>query len=101
VLVDIRQPGALCSLRSQIFLFAFQVLRRDSPVWVPGHPKRPDLICEQLSRCNRTYAVHGFKAILLKDGGFTAIRLDLLFLVGLGIAQAGDGNSSVQAHPLV
>jgi ABC-2 type transport system permease protein len=33
-----------------------------------------------------TYAVHGFKAILLKDGGFTAIRLDLLFLVGFGIA---------------
>src|SRR5579863_4343106 len=32
-----------------------------------------------------TYAVHGFKAILLKDGGFTAIRLDLLFLVGFGI----------------
>jgi ABC-2 type transport system permease protein len=33
-----------------------------------------------------TYAVHGFKAILLKDGGFTAIRWDLLFLVGFGIA---------------
>jgi ABC-2 type transport system permease protein len=33
-----------------------------------------------------TYAVHGFKAILLKDGGFTAIRLDLLFLVGFGVA---------------
>ena len=32
-----------------------------------------------------TYAVHGFKAILLKDGGFTAIRMDLLFLVGFGI----------------
>jgi ABC-2 type transport system permease protein len=33
-----------------------------------------------------TYAVHGFKAILLKDGGFTAIRLDLLFLVCFGVA---------------
>jgi ABC-2 type transport system permease protein len=32
-----------------------------------------------------TYAVHGFKSILLKDGGFTAIRWDLLFLVGFGI----------------
>jgi ABC-2 type transport system permease protein len=33
-----------------------------------------------------TYAVHGFKAVLLKDGGFTAIRTDLLFLFGFGIA---------------
>src|ERR1700683_865550 len=33
-----------------------------------------------------TYAVHGFKAILLKDGGFTAIRMDLLFLFGFGFA---------------
>jgi ABC-2 type transport system permease protein len=33
-----------------------------------------------------TYAVHGFKAILLKDGGFVAIRMDLLFLFGFGIA---------------
>ena len=33
-----------------------------------------------------TYAVHGFKAILLKDGGITAIRTDLLFLFGFGIA---------------
>src|SRR5271168_543741 len=33
-----------------------------------------------------TYAVHGFKAILLKDGGFTAIRLDLFFLVSFGVA---------------
>src|ERR1700735_3375821 len=32
-----------------------------------------------------TYAVHGFKSILLKDGGFTAIRMDLLFLSGFGI----------------
>jgi ABC-2 type transport system permease protein len=27
-----------------------------------------------------TYAVHGFKAILLKDAGFVAIRMDLLYL---------------------
>jgi ABC-type multidrug transport system permease subunit len=33
-----------------------------------------------------TYAVHGFKAVLLKDGGLTAIRIDLLFLFGFGIA---------------
>jgi ABC-2 type transport system permease protein len=32
-----------------------------------------------------TYAVHGFKAILLKDGGFTAIRMDILFLTGFGV----------------
>jgi ABC-2 type transport system permease protein len=32
-----------------------------------------------------TYAVHGFKAILLKDGGFVSIRYDLLFLFSFGI----------------
>jgi len=32
-----------------------------------------------------TYAIHGFKAILLKDGGFAAIRTDLLFLFAFGI----------------
>ncbi len=32
-----------------------------------------------------TYAVHGFKAILIKDGGFAAIRSDILFLFGFGI----------------
>ncbi len=32
-----------------------------------------------------TYAVHGFKAILLKDGGFAAIQTDLIFLFGFGI----------------
>jgi ABC-2 type transport system permease protein len=32
-----------------------------------------------------SYAVHGFKSILLKDGGFTAIGTDLLFLVTFGI----------------
>jgi ABC-2 type transport system permease protein len=33
-----------------------------------------------------TYCVHGFKAILLKDGGFEAIRFDLLYLFTFGIA---------------
>jgi len=32
-----------------------------------------------------TYAIHGFKAILLKDGGFVAIRGDLLYLFLFGI----------------
>jgi ABC-2 type transport system permease protein len=32
-----------------------------------------------------TYAVHGFKAILLKDGGFSAIWFDLAFLFGFGV----------------
>jgi ABC-2 type transport system permease protein len=33
-----------------------------------------------------TYVVHGFKAVLLKDGGFDAIWMDLLFLFGFGLA---------------
>jgi ABC-2 type transport system permease protein len=33
-----------------------------------------------------TYAVHGFKAVLIKDGGFAAIQFDLLFLFLFGIA---------------
>jgi ABC-2 type transport system permease protein len=32
-----------------------------------------------------TYAIHGFKAILLKDGGFPAIQNDLIFLFVFGI----------------
>jgi ABC-2 type transport system permease protein len=32
-----------------------------------------------------TYCVHGFKAILLKDGGFAAIHYDLLFLFVFGV----------------
>jgi ABC-2 type transport system permease protein len=32
-----------------------------------------------------TYCIHGFKAILLKDGGFQAIQFDLLFLFTFGI----------------
>jgi len=32
-----------------------------------------------------TYCVHGFKSVLLKDGGFVAIRFDLLFLFVFGI----------------
>ena len=33
-----------------------------------------------------TYAIHGFKSILLKDGGWIAIRFDLAFLTIFGIA---------------
>jgi ABC-2 type transport system permease protein len=32
-----------------------------------------------------TYAIHGFKSILLKDGGFVSIQKDLLFLFAFGI----------------
>ncbi|MGA7343738.1 MAG: ABC transporter permease [Terracidiphilus sp.] len=32
-----------------------------------------------------TYAIHGFKAVLLKDGGFAAIQYDLLFLAVFGV----------------
>ena len=32
-----------------------------------------------------TYVIHGLQAILLKDGGFVAIRYDLLFLFTFGI----------------
>jgi ABC-2 type transport system permease protein len=32
-----------------------------------------------------TYAIHGFQSILLKDGGFMAIRYDLVFLFAFGI----------------
>ena len=32
-----------------------------------------------------TYAVHGLKAVLIKDGGFAAIRFDLFFLLTFGI----------------
>jgi len=32
-----------------------------------------------------TYAIHGFKAVLLKDGGFVAIQYDLIFLFAFGI----------------
>jgi ABC-2 type transport system permease protein len=31
-----------------------------------------------------TYAIHGFKAILLKDGGWVAIQADLIFLFAFG-----------------
>ena len=33
-----------------------------------------------------TYAIHGFKSIILKDGGFEAIKFDLLFLFIFGIS---------------
>ena len=31
-----------------------------------------------------TYAIHGFKAVLLKDGGWAAIQNDLIFLFVFG-----------------
>ena len=31
-----------------------------------------------------SYAVHGFKAVLLKEAGFSAMVPDLLFLFGIG-----------------
>jgi ABC-2 type transport system permease protein len=33
-----------------------------------------------------TYAIHGFKAVLLKNGGWVAIKGDLAFLTFFGIA---------------
>jgi len=33
-----------------------------------------------------TYAIHGFKAVLLKDGGFPAIHADLMFLFIFGLS---------------
>jgi ABC-2 type transport system permease protein len=33
-----------------------------------------------------TYVIHGFKSVILKDGGWIAIRSDLLFLLVFGIA---------------
>jgi ABC-2 type transport system permease protein len=33
-----------------------------------------------------TYVIHGFKSILLKDGGFTAIKYDLAFLLVFGVS---------------
>jgi ABC-2 type transport system permease protein len=33
-----------------------------------------------------TYCIHGFKSIILKDGGFEAIKFDLLFLFVFGIS---------------
>jgi ABC-2 type transport system permease protein len=32
-----------------------------------------------------SYAIHGFKSIMLKDGGFVSIKGDLLFLYAFGI----------------
>lgn len=32
-----------------------------------------------------TYAIHGFKSIVLKDGGWTAIQFDLLYLFVFGV----------------
>ncbi|MFC5864610.1 ABC transporter permease [Acidicapsa dinghuensis] len=49
---------------------------------ISGFPKwlKAIAICDPF-----TYAVHGLKAIFLKDGGWVAIRFDLAFLFGFGI----------------
>ena len=47
-----------------------------------------------------TYCVHGFKAVLLKDGGFVAIQYDLLFLFVFGIGTLLHRHAAVQAHAL-
>ena len=44
-----------------------------------------------------TYAVHGFKAILLKDGGFTAIRWICSSWLAL-VSQRCHGHAPVQTH---
>ena len=45
-----------------------------------------------------TYAIHGFKSILLKDGGFVSIQSDLIVSVCLRHRHAADCDSAVQAH---
>ena len=45
-----------------------------------------------------TYCVHGFKAILLKDGGFVAIQYDLLFLFVFGIGTLLSRHAALQAN---
>ena len=44
-----------------------------------------------------TYAVHGFKALLLKDAGFVAIRRDLVYLVVSAAIMITDRHRAVQA----
>ncbi len=48
-----------------------------------------------------TYAIHGFKAILLKDGGFVAIQYDLLFLFVFGIGTLADRHAALQTNALM
>ena len=45
-----------------------------------------------------TYAVHGFKAILLKDGGFAAIQTDILVPVRVWHRNPADRHAPFQAH---
>jgi len=42
--------------------------------------------------------IHGFKAILLKDGGFLAIRFDLFFLFVFRHRHAARRHAAVQTH---
>jgi hypothetical protein len=46
-------------------------------------------------------ALARYVAIMLKDGGFTAIRFDLLFLVGFGIAASAIATPLFKRAPLV
>ena len=48
-----------------------------------------------------TYAIHGFKAILLKDGGFVAIQYDLLFLFVFGIGTLAHRHAALQTNALM
>ena len=45
-----------------------------------------------------TYAIHGFKAVLLKDGGWVAIWFDLLFLFVIWHRDVADRHAAVQAN---
>ncbi len=44
-----------------------------------------------------TYAIHGFKSIILKDGGFVAIQFDLFFLFVFGMGTLLDRHAALQA----
>lgn len=45
-----------------------------------------DKLCDRIAIVDPfTYCVHGFKAIILKDGGFAAIQFDLFFLFVFGM----------------
>ena len=57
-------------------------------LFFPSGAISPVSVISQVASSHRAHRslylrVHGFKAILLKDGGFAAIRFDLLFLLGL------------------
>ena len=47
-----------------------------------------------------TYAVHGFKALLLKNTGLLAIAPDLAFLLGFTVDRDGRRHPALQANPV-